>query len=226
MATVPHSVGLDAALTMLLGGSKVPAGGLQPPVAGQQQHVAPFSVPVQPAASEELITPVNAEANPAAALLLGAGAVAALPPPPPARCLLCNGVGSSGACGPLRPVTVEGQQAMVHDQCAVWSPGCYLPEVGAARVGTTACWTARLPPRQPPPANPCRAPPPTSTWRRSTGVRATGSAAPAARAAPRCPARTPGKCLRWSAARGLQPCSPSGAACLLGHRCCCSTACH
>lgn len=107
------------------------------------------------AADDSLITPTNAEAP---LLLSGGGGGSGARAAP--QCLLCGGLGTSAVCGALRPATYEGQPAVVHHLCAVWSPGCFQREVGAgvlyAAVPCTTCLDAFPPPRScrptPPPA--------------------------------------------------------------------------
>jgi hypothetical protein len=78
--------------------------------------------------SDDLITPANAEV-PFNGAQLPLPAAASLPPPRQQQCLFCAGLGSQGVCGPLRPVTIDGEAAAVHQLCAIWAPGCYLPQV-------------------------------------------------------------------------------------------------
>lgn len=90
--------------------------------------------------SDDLITPATVEVQAGSGQLPSAPAAAAAAMPPVPRqhqCLLCGGLGSQGACGPLKTATVEGEAVAVHHLCAIWSPGCYLPEVGAPAVPTT-----------------------------------------------------------------------------------------
>lgn len=98
------------------------------------------------AADDSLITPTNAEAP---LLLSGGGGGSGARAAP--QCLLCGGLGTSAVCGALRPATYEGQPAVVHHLCAVWSPGCFQREVGAgvlyAAVPCTTCLDAFPPPR-------------------------------------------------------------------------------
>lgn len=120
-----------------------PAGSLFVPAAAGAHPMA------EAESSDDLITPTNAEAATGQQQQQPAvGAAAALPSPPPAQhCLLCGGLGSQTACGPLRPATYEGQPVAVHHLCAIWSPGCFQREVGAG-AGRPA------PPSAPPPPSP------------------------------------------------------------------------
>jgi hypothetical protein len=98
--------------------------------------------------SDDLITPGTLEVPAANGLQLQpttTGAVPAAPvplPPAPQQCLFCGGLGSTSMCGALNPAIIDGEQGAVHHLCAIWAPGCYLPEVGAR----CWCWATALAP--------------------------------------------------------------------------------
>lgn len=167
---------------------------------------------LQAEGSEDLITPANAEAGPAALNPLAAVPATATAwalaggrppaPPPPQQCLLCGGLGSSSLCGVLKPAIFEGRAEAVHHLCALWAPGCFQREVGAGccRPGALACRPAANPcllaadsALNPPTTHPHRDPPCTSTWRRRRGAPAPAPAPPAARPARPWSARNPGE---------------------------------
>lgn len=78
--------------------------------------------------SDDLITPGTLEA-PAASGLRFAPTTAAVPLPH--QCLFCGGLGTTSTCGALNPAIIDGEPGAVHHLCAIWAPGCYLPEVSA-----------------------------------------------------------------------------------------------
>lgn len=153
--------------------------------------------------SDDLITPANAEV-PFNGAQLPLPAAASLPPPRQQQCLFCAGLGSQGVCGPLRPVTIDGEAAAVHQLCAMWAPGCYLPQVrpddGSWRwlqefVPARSCSEVLLA-AQLIPTHICmasRARRPLSTWMRRQGAPGSARAPPAASEAPPSPAHTRGE---------------------------------